>query len=477
MAGVTEIGFEIKTTDEVITDIQERAVTDDYFGEEFPVTPDSYFTVHTGVLGVSISDIWLMSQGLASQFNIKTATGLSLEYLAEYKGLYRIRESASVGDLLFYGNTGTNITSFFPVANDEGSTVLTQESLQLSRNACYSTVFEVGTLSGNTLYTIAINGEEFSYTSAVSTSAEDILTGVASSINNASLTATATVEDSKLTLNYFTYTNSMRTTNSENLKLFSVGGLVEAVATESGELAFPSNSLTTLIGTNINVTSVTNPVVFTLGRAEEDDDELRSRVQEFTQSTGTATKPAIEARLANLEGVSSVLVLQNETMFEDGNGIPPKAYEAYVVGGAESSIAEEIWLSKPAAIPTHGDILQVVLDNNGDLQPVKFSRPSDLYAWIRVEYELNVEETFDESNGEDLMAEAVTAKGDSMYRGEDFVVNKFYGALYSVEGMIVNSVAIATTTDVNGSPVYQTTKIDISQTENLLFDESRVVFV
>jgi uncharacterized phage protein gp47/JayE len=473
MAGVTDTGFESKSTEEIITDVVTRANSEEYFGVTFPTTPDSPFYVHAGVLSGGISDLWQLGQALAVQQNRDTATGVWLDSLAGLIYLTRLQESGSVGNLVLTGKVGKTVTAFFPVADTNGNNVLTQESVTFNRSACYESTFTVNTVANSTDYTLNVNGTVYNYVSDASATEEEILSGLQALVNAAPL-ASATVVEDTLVVTYATYANSLSTTNSSNLTLASVGAIVEGVSAETGAISYPSNTITTIVGSNIDLYSVTNPSAFSVGRLKETDAELRVRMAEKSQSTGTATKPSIEAKISELEGVTSVLVIENQTA-EEVDGIPPKSFETFITGGSVIDIAEALWTSKPAAIYPHGDITQVITDENGDPQVVRFSRPTEVFAWVRVTYSLNPEETFP-ANGTEAMKTAVVNHGSDMYSGEDFVNSKFYGPLYTIKGMFITQIEIATTTSEMDTPTYVTTPIDVEKTEYLTFDTTRVVF-
>ncbi len=54
MAGVTDTGFVVLTLDEIVEAIKTRANSSQFFGEEFPTTPDSTFGVLTGLFSAEI---------------------------------------------------------------------------------------------------------------------------------------------------------------------------------------------------------------------------------------------------------------------------------------------------------------------------------------------------------------------------------------------------------------------------------------
>ncbi len=472
MAGVSDKGFTTKTTEEIIDDIAERANSDTYFGQSFSTSAQSVFGIHTGVLSGEFTDLWNLGQAVANQMNPDTASGVYLDYIAKIRGITRLAASGSDGYLHFIGAVGTTISQYFPVSDDEGRSVLTDEELTLNRSNCYTSTFSINTVAGNTAYTLNVEGGTYTYTSGSDDTEEDILEGLYN-VLSASIIFSTELVDGTLVLANGSRNNTLTTTNSDNITLDNVGGLVVGTAAEIGSLSFPANTITTIVGSNIQIYSVTNPLDFEEGREQETDAELRIRIANSGQSTGVATLPSIEASLYEIAGVTEVMILENNSMVTDENDVPPKSYEAYVTGGDEDSIATVLWNTKPAGIATAGSITKIVLDANETQQAVKFSRRSDLYAWVKVEYTINNSTLFP-ADGEAQMIQAVATFGNELSVGSYFEPTQFYAPAYTVAGIYVESISIAITSSPTDTPEYTTERIPISVKDILLFDDTRV---
>jgi hypothetical protein len=154
-------------------------------------------------------------------------------------------------------------------------------------------------------------------------------------------------------------------------------------------------------------------------------------------------------------------------------GIPKKSFETFIVGGDDDEIAQVLWETKGVTSNFHGNILKIVVDDNGDEQPVKFSRNTEKFAWLRITYSINSEEDFP-SDGEERMTNAVVSHGNSMYQGEDLDPTKFYAPLYSIRGTYISNIQVAVTDTENETPIYQTSRIPINSVEELTFKDARV---
>ena len=475
MAGITPEGFEPKTSEDLLTDINARATSEDGFGPDFPTSADSVFGIHTWILIGAYLDLWNLGQSIADNQNRDTAEGVYLDYLAGLIGISRLPASGSTGFLLFEGRQNATVQSFFPVSDTQGRNVLTQEDLTLNRSVCYNSRFSVNTVVDGLDYTVVVEGDTYTHTADEFDTAETIIDALVLAIGVQTNYTGTKDSDLNLLVTYNTPNNILTTTNSSTLDLVAVGALVTGTAADVGTLDFPANTITRLVGINLNIDSVTNPFDFIEGRFRESDEDLRDRMEAREQATGTATKPSIETSIAQVDGVTSVLLIENDTMNTVG-GIPPKAYETFVVGGSDADIGKVVWETKPAAIETHGTETVIVIDQNGDTQAVKFSRKVQRYAHMRVDYSIDTDTSAPAfpADGEDQMKQAVVDYGDSLLSGEDYIPSKFYGPLYTVPGVVINTIEIAVTPNAGDTPTYQSTTISIEETENLNFDISRV---
>ena len=124
-----------------------------------------------------------------------------------------------------------------------------------------------------------------------------------------------------------------------------------------------------------------------------------------------------------------------------------------------------------------GDITRSVVDTQGNVFSVKFSRTIEKFGWMKVNYTINSEEVFP-TNGEDLIKTAIIGFGNNLRRGEDYDSTKFYGSIYSAcQGFYINSVDIAVTEHSGDLPSYQQARIPVSKTENLLFKDNQISLI
>ncbi|QXN60107.1 hypothetical protein KUA24_40 [Vibrio phage HNL01] len=471
--GATPNGWLSKPFQTIVDELAEELTVKT--GKVQPTTPDSAIGQILNTFALQVKDSYDLGQAITDQTRLSKATGVYLDYIAEAVSLYRLPASGSNGDLLFSGEQGAEVPLNFPVKDDLNRTVITFGSAILNRTECHEILVTVNILQASAEYRIVVNGNPYTYT-ANSSDTKDTILDILAAIINTNGKATAVKGDEGLRVKGLTLDNTLAVSVSSNMLTPEVSTLIPAEAVTEGSLNFPQETLTTLQGVAIGLTKVTNLKDFTRGRLVERDEELRVRIAAQSENAGTATKPALEASLRNTEGVTSALVIENDTM-ETVNGIPPKAFQCFVSGGEEQDIAETIYNTMPATIGTAGDISRNVIDDNGDVKVVKFSREPLVPAWLRITYTLNSEESFP-ADGEDLMIEACINKGNSMYKGEDLVGSKFYSALYaSTSGMYVTNVEAAVTSSGSDTPTYTNAPIAVAQAQALEFSHDRITFV
>ncbi len=479
MAKVTSQGWESESFDTILTDTAAKAKL--ALGATLTTTPESVFGQLSNILCASIKDLNDLGQAVTDTQNRHTATGIYLNYLAALVGLTRQESQGAQGLVHFTGKVSTNIIVNTACKDTAGQVILSKTAHTLNRANCYSSTFSVSTLTPATNYTIVVEGVSITINSATSTTNVEVLNLLSAAIN-AGTSQVSTVDTTKetLTVTYQNYNNLLTTTNTVNLNLDTVGSLVSCETAKKGTVSVYANTCTTLVTPNLGLSAVDNIVAFTSGRDLETDVELRLRMAGREQSTGTATKPAIEASLTEIKGVTSALLVVNDTLVDNTTtGVSAKSFKSFVAGGDENSIAEVLWKTKALFGTSQGDITKTITDRNGDTQGVSFSRPTTKYAWVRVTYAINSEETFP-SDGETSMTAAVVAKGKAGYQGEDLTPTKFYGALYETTGVYISNVEVAITTTAGGTPDYTLANlvtpanISVPKTEFLEFDITRV---
>ena len=144
------------------------------------------------------------------------------------------------------------------------------------------------------------------------------------------------------------------------------GTLTEtATCTTAGAVAAAADSLTVIVTPTPGWQSVINPAIAALGNPVEDDATLRQRQSVSTGKSALTPLSAIYGTLANLTGVTRLLIYENDTASTDANGIPRNSICVVIEGGDVVDIAQAIEAKKSPGTGTFGSTSQAVTDPEG----------------------------------------------------------------------------------------------------------------
>ena len=255
-------------------------------------------------------------------------------------------------------------------------------------------------------------------------------------------------------------------------------GSGQMIAVETGPVLALAGTLTNIETPVSGWDGVTNPLDGETGRPIESDPELRLRRAESLAVTGAGTVPAIRARLLQqVDDVTAVTIIENRSDFEDADGRPPHSFESVVSGGVDQDVADLIWLVKPAGIETTGDILVEVTDSQGEIQPIRFSRPVQVFIWVKLTITPNGVGTFPD-DAADRAKVAVVEYGETLGVADDVIYQALFGPVYSeVPGIESLTVEIASSMDPEAEPEpgeFEAANISIGANELALFLEDRI---
>lgn len=242
---------------------------------------------------------------------------------------------------------------------------------------------------------------------------------------------------------------------------------VEAEAEVTGPVVGNTGTITVIETPVAGWNSVTNSADAEIGREIETDEDLRLRRESLLRVTGSATAEAIRSDILDIEDVQACFVFENTSSVTDGDGVPGKAFEAVVLGGDDSLIAEAIWASKPAGIESYGSVQVGITDSQGFGHTMEFSRPTDKAVHVIVDV-LTDDEFPDD--GDTQIKEKVAAYGDSLTIGDDVVVSQVYAHIFEVSGVVdVTSIKVGFS-----DPPTLSANLSIGSREIAVFDTSDV---
>ncbi len=202
-------------------------------------------------------------------------------------------------------------------------------------------------------------------------------------------------------------------------------GTVVATATcaNSGAVAAVAGSVNGINTPTRGWASVTNPLAATVGVAAETDAELRVRQSQSVALASLTPFDAVDGAIANVEGVTSHKLFENDTETTDANGLPEHSISAVVEGGDATEIANTIRSVKGQGVSTYGTTAVVVTDKYGNPYTIRFSRPVDVPVYVSITLKALTGYTSDIG---DEMKAAVASYINSLAIGDGVLLSRVY---------------------------------------------------
>lgn len=183
----------------------------------------------------------------------------------------------------------------------------------------------------------------------------------------------------------------------------------------------------------------TNPNGATGGADAETDDQYRLRILANREHPSNSTVSGIETAVKNVDGVSDVRLVNNNTMQTDEYGNPPKSIHLYVIGGDENDIAQALFDVLPPVTTTVGTVASVADDIAGRSYTILFDRATTVPIYI--ELDLTVDPAvFDSDDSPTTIKNNILNYFDTLSMGDNVLYSKLFGPAYSVNG--VNDVVV-----------------------------------
>lgn len=462
---ITSNGFERKTL--VAIKNQLDAAFSGVLGD-INTAPDSVTGQWIGVLAAEYDALYQKIEDTYLSAYVATAEGSSLDGAVAYKGLIRIKASNSSVYGICVGTEGTVIPSG-SIARSLSFQYLAKDDTVISRSKTGLAEIKVTNVPGFT-YEIGINGTNYSYTDSTGITS-DIVSGLALALSG--IVSVEELDGSIKLMSPDGETPFICTTGS-NLEFVKIGSPVFFEAALPGIIYCPKGSLNTIDTSVIGWDEVINIADGNIGRDQETDEELRARFFQSASSFGKSTEPAIVRDLMAIDGVTFAVVNINSSDSRIGD-MPAHSIECIVEGSYSQIIAQTIWDAMAAGISTYGNFSGVAIDANGENQTVYFSRPVDVYGWIKIDIiDLYTEEELGNDPENNIKA-SVLAYALSLKNGEDLIPGRFYHSVYNaVAGIGQISVSLAITANSTDTPSYSTGVIPVSSKDKVTYDLSRI---
>jgi uncharacterized phage protein gp47/JayE len=164
------------------------------------------------------------------------------------------------------------------------------------------------------------------------------------------------------------------------------GGTVtgQGICTEAGPVPLAAKTLAIQTVTG-GWTAVESTDIATLGRLVEPDPQARARRALSVATPSQSMLDGLYAALANLPGVSDVVVYENTTGVTNAKGEPPHSIHVIIDGGIAADIADAIWTKASMGCTKFGSVRFVVTDSQGNPQEMGWDISNDLDVYITVQ--------------------------------------------------------------------------------------------
>ena len=386
--GVTPQGVMIKRLDTITNELHDDLT--DGWGVNTRLNPKSYLNVQLTAFADKIAELWEFGEQIYQSVYPYSAEGASLDNATQFGGISREEARPTYYPIHCEVLDGTIIPQGTTIRTNTNPVIhfVSRSDTILTRSSCNKANIRVAAVQASTIYTVALDGALYSYTSGVADTEIDILTGLCDEISSSDFIAS--VASTRLSVASSDEQRSHELVLSGNLTTSSVTGIVNFASESNGDVVLPNKTITEIATTIAGLLSVVNLLPRIAGRLLQTDAELRkSYVDKVFARSNRMIESVKSAILNNVPGAASVAGYQNDTNAVDEYGRWPHCIEIVVDGGADMDIALQIWDKKTDGIQTYGDTVVVVPGDEGEPITIRFNRPEHVYVWFRVAITMN----------------------------------------------------------------------------------------
>jgi len=227
---------------------------------------------------------------------------------------------------------------------------------------------------------------------------------------------------------------------------------------DTGSVAAPSGTVTTIYQSIPGWDSVTNATDGTLGRAVESRAEFEFRRKGSVALNGRGSLGTIYANVFAVSGVTDVYPYENNTNSVQTIGpsdydVAPHSIYIAVLGGTDEDVALAIWKSKDVGADYNGDTTVMITDTENYSYPyptyaVKFQRPAPVAVKIAISIVDSPVVPVDAAAN----IKAAIIAGDPARIGQEVVAGQFFAAVQGVSPYIkILSILIGEATPTGAS--------------------------
>jgi len=474
--GLTEKGFVKPTYDTLLAEKKEMYWHS--FGYDIDLSDDSPEGAYVANLAIKEYQMWEMIEGLWLACDPDTASGIYLDRLAGFVNVQRLKAQPTRVYAALWGDEGAQIAAGQVTKADNGKLFSLSCKVTISRDRLLGFYIKIATIGAGE-YLFSIDGKQVSYTAEADESAEDIQNGLFQTID-AAFPGTFTYVD-RGSEGILIHSRAGQVPfafycGDAKIQVVSLGAFGTYLAQIPGPVFVPIGGLKTIVTKVDGLQSVINYSTGIMGRYEESDAELRIEIRN-RQKRASGNEVAIKNAIKELFGVKYVEVYSNRSM-EVREGMPPKSFESVVVGGDDQDIANTIFDKGPAGIEAHGTTKLTVYDDEENPWSIGFTRPQNLYVWLKIWYERNLKETFP-INGQELLIENIqTWCAENLGVGNDLIYQRLDRPIYQVPGIRFAFRGVAVTSESDEEPDdddYIEVNIAVGKRQIAIVDPARII--
>ena len=381
--GVTPHGVVIKRLDTILDELHADLSKD--WGVNTRLNPKSLLNVQLTAFGDKLAELWEFGEQIYNAMYPYSAEGAALDNAIQFGGItrdearpafYPVHAECVEGATIPRGSkirTNTNPAIDFLAAYDA----------HVNRNAFNAAKVRVAVVQPGFIYTVALDGSLYSYTSGQADTAAAISAGLAEAIDNDGFGVS--VEGSLLVIVSLKANQAHEMVLSGNLTTESVTGIVNYASEADGDIALPNGTITEIVTAVPGLISVVNLLPRVPGRLTETDAEVRRSYADKIFSRSNRMIESIKsAIMGEVPGVRAVAGYQNDKHYQDEYGRWPNCVEMVVDGGNELEVALRIFDKKTDGIQAFGSVEVVVLGDEGEPITIRFNRPEYVYIWYKI---------------------------------------------------------------------------------------------
>lgn len=186
--------------------------------------------------------------------------------------------------------------------------------------------------------------------------------------------------------------------------------------------------------------SVTNESEAIQGQPYESDADYKTRKESELATSQGGILASIITRIKNeVDGVTYVSGIENNTDITDSNSLLPHSISLTIVGGNDNEIATLLSKIKGDGINTNGTEEFDITDNEGNITTIRFNRPDIVDIYVR--YDLTVTSDYDDTFN-DTIKDNVEAYSDTISEGKDILQWQLFNLVPLVNNDNITSVLV-----------------------------------